>query len=117
MKKTALVVCPGRGTYNKAELGYIGQNCNDSVLLKQFDAVRAAAGLASVSELDGQKVFSRATHLKAENAAALIFAAGVMDYRSINTEQFDVVAVTGNSMGWYTALGCAGVLAADTGQS
>ena len=115
MKKTALVVCPGRGTYNKAELGYISQNCNDSVLLKQFDAVRAAAGLASVSELDAQGIFSRATHLKAENAAALIFAAGVIDYRSINAEQFDVVAVTGNSMGWYTALGCAGVLAAHTG--
>ena len=26
MKKTALVVCPGRGTYNKAELGYISNH-------------------------------------------------------------------------------------------
>ncbi|MDP2713179.1 malonyl CoA-ACP transacylase [Rheinheimera sp.] len=115
MKKTALVVCPGRGTYNKAELGYISQHCEDSILLAQFDSVRANAGLATLSELDRQTVFSRSMHLKAENAAALIFAAGVVDYRSINTAQFDVVAVTGNSMGWYTALGCAGVLAADNG--
>jgi [acyl-carrier-protein] S-malonyltransferase len=115
MKKTALVVCPGRGTYNKAELGYISNNSTDQALLAQVDAVRSAAGLASVSELDQQAVFSRSTHLKAENAAALIFAAGVADYRSINSEQFEVVAVTGNSMGWYTALGCAGVLAPDNG--
>ena len=26
MKKTALVVCPGRGTYNKPELGSISAN-------------------------------------------------------------------------------------------
>ena len=115
MKKTALVVCPGRGTYNKAELGYISNNCADKALLAQFDAVRSAAGVATVSELDQQRVFSRSTHLKAENAAALIFAAGLADYRSINSEKFDVVAVTGNSMGWYTALGCAGVLAPDNG--
>lgn len=115
MKKTALVVCPGRGTYNKAELGYISQHAKDSALLAQFNAVRSNAGLATVTELDNQSVFSRSTHLKAENAAALIFAAGMVDYRSIDSEQFDVVAVTGNSMGWYTALGCAGVLAADSG--
>ncbi|MBZ9613752.1 malonyl CoA-ACP transacylase [Rheinheimera maricola] len=115
MKKTALVVCPGRGTYNKAELGYISNNCADKALLTQFDAVRSAVGLASVSELDQQSVFSRSMHLKAENAAALIFAAGMADYRSIDPEQFEVVAVTGNSMGWYTALGCASVLAPDNG--
>lgn len=115
MKKTALVVCPGRGTYNKAELGYIAQHAKDRALLASFDQVRAELGLASISELDGAAQFSRSVHLKAENAAALIFAAGMQDYRSIVTEQFNVVAVTGNSMGWYTALGCAGVLAPDSG--
>ncbi len=115
MKKTALVVCPGRGTYNKAELGYIRNHCQDTALLAQFDKVRAAAGLTTVSELDGQTLFSRSVHLAADNAAALIFAAGVADYRSINTANFEVVAVTGNSMGWYTALGCAGALAPDSG--
>ncbi len=115
MKKTALVVCPGRGTYNKAELGYIAQHAKDRTLLAGFDKVRTGLGLAGVSELDGATQFSRSVHLKAENAAALIFAAGLQDYRSIDTAKFDVVAVTGNSMGWYTALGCAGVVAPDTG--
>lgn len=114
-KKTALVVCPGRGTYNKAELGYIGQHLKHPALLEQFDAVRAKRSLPTVSELDQQAMFSRALHLKAENAAALIFAAGITDYQSIDPAQFDIVAVTGNSMGWYTALGCAGVLSADKG--
>lgn len=115
MKKSALVVCPGRGTYNKAELGYIGKHVKDSALIAAFDKVRAELGLASVSELDSAAQFSRSMHLKADNAAALIFAAGLQDYRSIDPQQFDVVAVTGNSMGWYTALGCAGVLAPDSG--
>lgn len=114
-KKTALVVCPGRGTYNKAELGYITQHLKHAGLLEQFDAVRAKRSLPTVSELDQQSMFSRTLHLKAENAAALIFAAGLNDYQSIDPEQFDVVAITGNSMGWYTALGCAGVLSADKG--
>ena len=39
MKKTALVVCPGRGSYNKAELGYISNNTTDTGLLAQFDRV------------------------------------------------------------------------------
>jgi [acyl-carrier-protein] S-malonyltransferase len=115
MKKTALVVCPGRGSYNKAELGYISNNTNNIGLLAQFDQVRSGRGLATVSGLDQQPAFSRSVHLKADNAAALIFAAGVCDYHSINSNHFDVVAVTGNSMGWYTALGCAGVLAPDNG--
>jgi len=115
MKKTALVVCPGRGSYNKAELGYISNNTTDTGLLAQFDRVRSELGLPTVSELDSRAVFSRSVHLQADNAAALIFAAGVADYRNINTDQFDVVAVTGNSMGWYTALGCTGVLAQDNG--
>ena len=114
-KKTALVVCPGRGTYNKAELGYISQHVKQLALIEQFDAVRAKRSLPMVSELDQQSVFSRALHLKAENAAALIFAAGLNDYQCIDPEQFDVVAITGNSMGWYTALGCAGALSADKG--
>ena len=114
-KKTALVVCPGRGTYNKAELGYITQHLKHAALLNQFDAVRAERALPTVSELDQQSVFSRTLHLKAENAAALIFAAGLNDYQCIDPQQFDVVAITGNSMGWYTALGCAGVLTPEKG--
>lgn len=110
MKKTALVICPGRGTYNKPELGYIQQHSSAQYsLLQQLDNVRAELNLATVTGLDQQPHFKTSLHGKAENAAALIFAAGMTDYQAIDTQQFNVVAITGNSMGWYTALGCANV--------
>lgn len=115
MKKTALVVCPGRGTYNKAELGYLTQHNISQHLLKQFDDVRRSLNLPLITGLDQLPQFSRTVHLQADNAAGLIFAAGVGDYQSIDPKLFDIVAVTGNSMGWYTALGCAGVLTPDRG--
>lgn len=116
MKKTALVVCPGRGTYNKPELGSISANIAASSpkireylqqVLDQIDAERAALGLATVTELDQAKLFKTSLHQKAEHAAALIYAAGYLDFLSIDREQYDVVAITGNSMGWYTAMACA----------
>lgn len=109
MKKTAVVVCPGRGTYNKPELGYINRLHSDKTALRQqFDQARAELGLASISELDQQPHYSSRLHQQAENAAGLIFAAGVLDYQSIDLDSYDIVAITGNSMGWYTALCCAG---------
>jgi [acyl-carrier-protein] S-malonyltransferase len=42
--KSAVVICPGRGTYNKAELGYLGRHFPDSDLLARFDAARVAHG-------------------------------------------------------------------------
>ncbi|MDP4534995.1 malonyl CoA-ACP transacylase [Alkalimonas collagenimarina] len=109
MKKTAVLVCPGRGTYNKSELGSIQRLHNDkAATLQQFDQARTALGLAKVSELDQQPHYSSRVHQQAENAAGLIFAAGVLDYQSIDVEKYDIVAITGNSMGWYTALCCAG---------
>lgn len=115
MKKTALVVCPGRGTYNKAEYGYIRQHQPDITLMAQFDQARSNVKLATVTELETMPAFNRALHTKADNAAALIFASGINDYGHIDINQFDIVAITGNSMGWYTALGCAGVFNATTG--
>ncbi|MEE2024528.1 malonyl CoA-ACP transacylase [Alkalimonas mucilaginosa] len=110
MKKTAVVVCPGRGSYNKPELGSIGRWHGDkAAVLAELDKVRAELGLASIAELDGAAHYASRLHQQAENAAGLIFSAGLLDYQSINPAEYEVVAITGNSMGWYTALGCAGV--------
>lgn len=115
MKKTALVVCPGRGTYNRAELGYLAKYASkQAALISQFDQTRKTLNTMTVTELDSQATFSSRIHLKADNAAALIFAAGITDFKAINRDKFDLVALTGNSMGWYTALGCADVWQADT---
>ncbi len=38
MKKRALVVCPGRGTYNASELGYLRQHKADGEVVAAVDA-------------------------------------------------------------------------------
>jgi acyl transferase domain-containing protein len=45
-----------------------------------------------------------------DNASALIYACAMSDFAAIDREQYDIVAVTGNSMGWYLALACAGIV-------
>lgn len=110
-KKTAVVICPGRGTYNKTELGYLHQNHeNKYEFINSIDTFRASHGRPSVWELDGRKEFSPKEHLPGENAASLIYACSYGDFLDINPEKIEVVAVTGNSMGWYLALACAGAL-------
>ncbi|MBA3942915.1 MAG: acyl carrier protein, partial [Sphingopyxis sp.] len=111
--RTAVVVCPGRGTYNKGELGVLGRHFGDHALMERFDALRRANGQPTLSELDGAERWSAAAHTRGDNAAGLIFAATLADFRAI--KDVEVVAVTGNSMGWYSALACAGALTAEDG--
>lgn len=111
----AVVVCPGRGTYNKTELGYLRRHFPDAALLGALDEQRRSAGQPSLSDLDGAQRFSVAEHTRGDNASALIFAATLGDFLSIDRGRIDIVAVTGNSMGWYSALACAGALAPEDG--
>ena len=115
MKQTAVVVAPGRGTYNKAELGYLKTHHPSSTLLAKFDGYRLQNGQSTISELDGAEKFTTATHLRGDNASPLIYTCGLSDFGSIDRSRFDIVGVTGNSMGWYTALGVAGALTFEEG--
>lgn len=115
MSKTAVVVCPGRGTYNKGELGYLARHFPDAGLLAAFDRQREAAGQETLSALDGAERFSMATHTRGDNASGLIFAATLGDFLSIDRDAIEIVAVTGNSMGWYSALACAGAVSPQDG--
>lgn len=105
MKKTAVLICPGRGTYNAPELGYIARHHGDQ--LAEFDAYRLTQGQQTVSALDGAAKFSAKLHTRGDNASPLIYAASLLDAQAIS-DDFDIVAVTGNSMGWYIALAVAG---------
>lgn len=114
MKKTAVVICPGRGTYNKTELGYLHRyHANKLDFIHSLDQFRASRGATSVWELDGKERFSPGEHLPGENAASLIYACSFGDFLDVSHEKIEVVAVTGNSMGWYLALACAGGLNQD----
>lgn len=109
-----VVVCPGRGTYTKAELGSLGRLHPDkTALFARFDALRRAEGQESLVDLDGAASYSVARHTRGDNASALIYAASLADLLSLRG--VEVAAVTGNSMGWYTALACAGALTAEDG--
>src|SRR3982751_2747260 len=109
MKKKALVIAPGRGTYNKEELGYLKKHHSDKKdLIARIDDYRRAKKQPTVSELDGKAAFSLSEHSRGDNASPLIYACAYADYLSIDRDKYDVVAVTGNSMGWYIALACGG---------
>ena len=111
---TAVVICPGRGTYTKAELGYLARHHGaKQALLQPFDARRAFLGQETLAGLDGAGAYSVARHTRGDNASALIYACTLADFHDI--AGVEVVAVTGNSMGWYSALACAGALSAEGG--
>ncbi len=110
-REAALVICPGRGTYGAPELGYLSRYHPDKDdLLTRFDALRSSLGQPGVRKLDSQEVYSPSDHTRGDNASALIHACAYADFLSIDTAEFDITAITGNSMGWYIALACAGVL-------
>ena len=117
-KLAALVVCPGRGTYGKAELGYLRRHHSDKIdLLATVDRLRTERGREAISALDGAERFSTATHTRGDIASPLIFTASYADFLAIDRSRFDVAAVTGNSMGWYTALACGGAVNLEHGFS
>ena len=107
-RKKAVVVCPGRGTYTKSELGYLYRFHSDKTgLIERIDEYRHQNQQSTITELDQTTVFDPRTHTRGDNASSLIYACAYADYLSIDTDAFDVVAITGNSMGWYIALACA----------
>ena len=105
MKKRVVVVCPGRGSYTKETLAYLrqfGPSLQD--FIQDVDQRRQSIGEPTISELDNAEIFKPAVHTKGEHASPLIYACAYADFMSINREKYEIVAVTGNSMGWYLAL-------------
>lgn len=113
-KQTAIVVCPGRGTYNAAELGYLkSRHGNKTEFLSMIDGVRGDDQIA-ITALDGMEKFSPSTHLPGDNASLLIYACALADFADIS-DDYDIVGVTGNSLGWYMALAASGAVSLEDG--
>jgi [acyl-carrier-protein] S-malonyltransferase len=111
MKKRIVVVCPGRGSYTKETLGYLKQNGGHVAdFLRDIDARRADLGEPTISELDNAEVFKPNVHTKGEHASSLIYACSYADFMAIDRDRYEIVAITGNSMGWYLALAYGGAL-------
>lgn len=110
-RKRAVVVCPGRGTYNKEELGYLKRLHPDKIsIVESIDRYRQQKRQVSIQSLDEAVQYNMRTHTAGENASALIYACAISDFQSINQDEYEIVAITGNSMGWYIALAAAGAL-------
>mgnify|MGYP003306412670 FL=1 len=114
-KKRIVVICPGRGTYTRETIKYL-RDCNqDSAsIIKWIDKEREIKNIPSLTNLDSMQ-FKSKTHMSGENASPLIYACSLKDFLNINQKKYDIVAITGNSMGWYTALTLAGVFTYKTG--
>lgn len=109
-KKRIIVVCPGRGSYTKESLGYLNGRKLIKEDLQLIDKQRQSLGDTTISELDSQKSFKTSVHTKGEHASPLIYACAKADFLDIDQNSFEIVAVTGNSMGWYLTLAFAGAL-------
>lgn len=115
MTRTAVVICPGRGTYNKPELGYLHRHHSDRMnMFAAFDAIRAEAGQEGATALDGAQRYTVGKYSRGDVASPLIYAASLADAQSLS-DDIEIVAVTGNSMGWYIALAAARALSTQDG--
>ncbi len=110
-KQRAFVVCPGRGTYNKTELGYLQHyHHHQQSWINQADGYRAEQQQITLTELDSAEEYVLKKHSAGDNASSLIYACAYCDFLAIDQNQFEIVAVTGNSMGWYISLAVAAAM-------
>jgi [acyl-carrier-protein] S-malonyltransferase len=111
-KPTAVLFCPGRGSYTKTELGFLGRMLTPGPVadaLRDCDSWRRQQGRPTLSEIDAADKFRPGLHLDGENAAELIYF-GCMAQLATLRERYRIVAVAGNSLGWYTALPASGAM-------
>ncbi len=111
MKQSAVVIFPGRGTYGKEELGYLARyHAGKADFIAGVDDWRKRQDRETVSALDGASRYSAARHASSINASALIYTCALADFASVDRARFDIVAVCGNSLGWYLTLAGAGAV-------
>ena len=114
-KKRVIVVCPGRGSYTRETSNYLsGLKPDISNHIISFDKKRESENLTKISALDKNNFRSK-IHMAGENASPLIYACSVKDFMLIDKTKYDIVAICGNSMGWYIALALGGAITFDKG--
>lgn len=111
-RPTAVLLCPGRGSYTKDELGWLARTLQPGPVasaLHACDEHRRAHGRETLTAIDGAEKFRPGLHLDGENAAELIYFGTLLHVQQLR-ERYDILAVAGNSLGWYTALPASGAL-------
>ena len=109
-KERIIIIAPGRGSYARENTGVLNKYKSSIIdQLSLIDSKRESSNQITITELDKQG-FKSNVHMVGENASALIYACSLADFYSIDKNKYEVVAITGNSMGWYTALALANSL-------
>ena len=109
-KDRIVVICPGRGTYTRETSGYLAAfGASAKSHISYMDEQRKLVGEPTISELDSTP-FRAKIHMAGEHASPLIYACSLSDFLSIDQDKYEIVAITGNSMGWYSALALSGAL-------
>ncbi|MCS5625551.1 MAG: ACP S-malonyltransferase [Candidatus Marinimicrobia bacterium] len=109
-KERIVVICPGRGTYTRETSGYLAAfGASAKSHISYMDEQRKIAENSTLTELDSMQ-FRAKIHMAGEHASPLIYACSLADFLSIDQNKYEVVAITGNSMGWYSALALSGAL-------
>ena len=109
-KKRIVVVCPGRGSYSRETSNYL-KDIDSSLcsMIEHQDQKRRSKKLKGILELD-KSSFRAKIHMTGENASPLIYSCSLKDYDVINKEKYDIVAICGNSLGWYITLALGGAI-------
>jgi malonyl CoA-acyl carrier protein transacylase len=105
------IVCPGRGSYTETAMRTLPA---EHAWVQSAEAMRRERGLESLLALDHAEKLRAADHLRPANVSPLIYLISMLDAAAAAARD-DVVAVAGNSMGWYTALAVAGALSFEDG--
>jgi len=111
-KPLAMLLCPGRGSYARDELGFLARTLRPGPVadaLAACDEWRRSQGRELLSAIDRAEKFRPGLHLDGENAAELIYFGTMLHLEQLR-ERYEIVAVAGNSLGWYTALAASGAL-------
>jgi [acyl-carrier-protein] S-malonyltransferase len=111
VRKRVLLVCPGRGSYDRSSLGWLkDRNETANAVVSVCDEYRSARGKPTVTALDSEPLFKTGQHVAGEHASLLTFATTLADRFTLDAQRYEIVGVVGNSMGWYTALAVSGAL-------
>lgn len=111
-KPTAVLFCPGRGSYTKSELGFLGRTVQPGPVADAIDAsnrLRSEQNRPTLTEVDAAEKFRPSMHLDGQNAAELIYFGTLAHVQQLR-ERYEIIAIAGNSLGWYTALPASGAL-------
>lgn len=106
-----VLVLPGRGSYTERTMRKLDPQ---HPWVRSAESFRAKLGLDSLVELDRADRFSPARHLRPAHVSPLIYLRTMLDVEQVRARE-DVVAIVGNSMGWYSALAAGGALSFEDG--